>query len=152
MSSVPSGLSTGSPSISQWGNNPKTKIPPQGHPRSPAVVGSQQGWPNSYYGQGVMNDTDAASLSAHNSVFNPVRIYAGAGGNQNIQGNYHNGPRIIGAQQQAGDTPTWNTQLVGGSSNGMQTGAGLQVVSGTTGATTPVTGVKSPTPPILTRQ
>jgi hypothetical protein len=133
--------------VSRWGLNPKTLIPPQGSPRSPSVTGFQQGVPTTYNGAVQLSATDKASLSAQYSIFNSPTMYASIGGNLNMHGAYLNGTNSIGFQNQAGDAVGTSPATVGGSSNGMQTGAGLQVV-GVNGGTVPVSGFAQPTPPV----
>lgn len=132
--------------ISRWGLNPKTVIPPQGGPRSPAVTGFQQGVPTTYNGASQLSGTDKATLSASYSIFNSPTMYPSIGATYNIHGAYLNGTNSIGYQNQAGDMVGTNPATVGGSSNGMQTGAGLQVV-GPGGGTVPISGMSQPTPP-----
>jgi hypothetical protein len=132
---------------SRWGTNPKTVIPPQGNPRSPSSTGYVQGVPTTYNGAQPLNTTDTATLSAMPSVFNRVRMYPSLGGNYNIHGAYLNGKNMMAFQNQAGDAATVNTQTVGGSTNGMQTGAGLQLAN-SNGRTVAVTGIQQPTPPV----
>jgi len=145
-------LSRNSAITSQWGQNP-SNLPTQQGKRANPVTGYQQGVPTTYNGVVELNKSDNATLSAMPSIFNRVTLFGTIGGRMNKDKWYHARMSGLGTvtQNQAGDQTAFNNATVGGSTNGMQNGAGLQYAQGN-GSTTPVpTGVlRQSIPPVPT--